>query len=145
MIVDDIGNQVHVLPRDIMGQSTFGLSMRLLKWFPMRLVDWFLLIMSWWILGNTARFGLDRPTVGPLELKNLSGKTPVLDVGALAKIKSGDIMVNLTHQYSKLFVDAFIFTFNMCVCVCVLFKSLNPFPYLCTFDFSLFFGSIYNH
>ncbi|XP_023741536.1 indole-3-pyruvate monooxygenase YUCCA6 [Lactuca sativa] len=94
-----VRDAVHVLPRDIMGQSTFGLSMRLLKWFPMRLVDWFLLIMSWWILGNTARFGLDRPTVGPLELKNLSGKTPVLDVGALAKIKSGDIMICPSIQH----------------------------------------------
>ncbi|KAI3696679.1 hypothetical protein L6452_29147 [Arctium lappa] len=88
-----VRDAVHVLPRDMLGKSTFGLSMWLLKWFPMRLVDRFLLIVSWLILGNTARFGLDRPVVGPLELKNLSGKTPVLDVGALAKIKKGDIKI----------------------------------------------------
>lgn len=88
-----VRDAVHVLPRDMLGKSTFGLSMWLLKWFPMRLVDRFLLIVSWLILGNTARFGLDRPMVGPLELKNLSGKTPVLDVGALAKIKKGDIKI----------------------------------------------------
>lgn len=67
--------------------------MWLLKWLPMRLVDRFLLIVSWLMLGDTARFGLDRPGLGPLELKNLSGKTPVLDVGTLAKIKSGNIKV----------------------------------------------------
>ncbi|XWS26304.1 hypothetical protein CRYUN_Cryun26dG0020600 [Craigia yunnanensis] len=88
-----VRDRVHVLPREMLGRSTFGLSMWLLKWLPIRLVDRFLLIVSWLMLGDTARFGLDRPGLGPLELKNLSGKTPVLDVGTLAKIKSGDIKV----------------------------------------------------
>ncbi|EOY29657.1 Flavin-binding monooxygenase family protein [Theobroma cacao] len=88
-----VRDTVHVLPREMLGRSTFGLSMWLLRWLPMRLVDRFLLIVSWLMLGDTARFGLDRPRLGPLELKNLSGKTPVLDVGTLAKIKSGDIKV----------------------------------------------------
>ncbi|KAL5783245.1 hypothetical protein ACOSP7_008274 [Xanthoceras sorbifolium] len=88
-----VRDTVHVLPREMLGKSTFGLSMWLLKWLPMQLVDRFLLIVSWLMLGDTARFGLDRPHLGPLQLKNLSGKTPVLDVGTLAKIKSGDIKV----------------------------------------------------
>ncbi|GLT55464.1 hypothetical protein SLA2020_285830 [Shorea laevis] len=88
-----VRDTVHVLPREILGKSTFGLSMWLLKWLPMRLVDRFLLLVSWFMLGNTARFGLGRPQLGPLELKNRSGKTPVLDVGTLAKIKGGDIKV----------------------------------------------------
>ncbi|KAK7283009.1 hypothetical protein RIF29_12200 [Crotalaria pallida] len=88
-----VRDTVHVLPREMLGKSTFGLSMWLLKWLPMRLVDRFLLIISWLMLGDTSRFGLDRPSLGPLELKNLSGKTPVLDVGTLAKIKAGDIKV----------------------------------------------------
>ena len=85
--------KVHILPREMLGKSTFGLSMWLLKWLPIRFVDRFLLIVSWLMLGDTARFGLDRPKLGPLQLKNLSGKTPVLDVGTLAKIKSGHIKV----------------------------------------------------
>ncbi|XP_044463475.1 indole-3-pyruvate monooxygenase YUCCA6-like [Mangifera indica] len=88
-----VRDTVHILPREMLGKSTFGLSMWLLKWLPMRLVDKFLLIVSWLMLGDTAKFGLGRPQLGPLELKNLSGKTPVLDVGTLAKIKSGDIKV----------------------------------------------------
>lgn len=88
-----VRDTVHVLPREMLGKSTFGLSMWLLKWLPMRLVDRFLLITSRLLLGDTSRLGLDRPEIGPLELKNLSGKTPVLDVGTLAKIKSGDIKV----------------------------------------------------
>ncbi|XP_030452467.1 indole-3-pyruvate monooxygenase YUCCA6 [Syzygium oleosum] len=88
-----VRDTVHVLPRDVLGRSTFGLSMWLLKWLPMRLVDRLLLLAARVMLGDTARLGLNRPKVGPLKLKNLNGKTPVLDVGALAKIKSGDIKV----------------------------------------------------
>ncbi|KAK2446203.1 indole-3-pyruvate monooxygenase YUCCA6 [Trifolium repens] len=88
-----VRDSVHVLPREMLGKSTFGLSMWLLKWFPLRLVDKFLLIVSWLMLGDTSQLGLDRPSLGPLQLKNLSGKTPVLDVGTLAKIKGGHIKV----------------------------------------------------
>lgn len=89
--------QVHVLPQEMLGRSTFGLSMWLLKWFPMRLVDRFLLLVSRFMLGDTEKFGLRRPEFGPLELKSRSGKTPVLDVGTLAKIKSGNIKVECKY------------------------------------------------
>ena len=100
----------------MLGKSTFGLSMWLLKWFPMRLVDRFLLIVSWLMLGDTSRFGLDRPRLGPLELKNLSGKTPVLDVGTLGKIKGGDIKVLATLLFSsnQIYNFAFFFFFLLC-------------------------------
>ncbi|RZR76241.1 hypothetical protein BHM03_00000905 [Ensete ventricosum] len=85
--------QVHILPREMLGRSTFELSMWLLKWLSVKTVDRFLLLVARLVLGDTSKFGLRRPQVGPLELKSLSGKTPVLDVGTLAKIKSGDIKV----------------------------------------------------
>ncbi|XP_068647813.1 indole-3-pyruvate monooxygenase YUCCA6-like [Aristolochia californica] len=88
-----VRDSLHVLPREMFGKSTFGVSMWLLKWFPVQMVDRFLLLISWLMLGDTARLGLDRPRLGPLQLKNISGKTPVLDVGTLAKIKSGEIKV----------------------------------------------------
>ncbi|KAK7320772.1 hypothetical protein VNO77_30556 [Canavalia gladiata] len=104
-----VRNTVHILPREMLGKSTFGLSMWLLKWLPIRFVDRFLLIVSWLMLGDTARFGLDRPKLGPLQLKNLSGKTPVLDVGTLAKIKSGHVKVRpgikRLKRYTVEFVD----------------------------------------
>ncbi|XP_020221520.1 indole-3-pyruvate monooxygenase YUCCA2 [Cajanus cajan] len=88
-----VRDTVHILPQQMFGKSTFGLSMSLLKWFPIRIVDKFLLLMSHLILGDTAQFGLNRPKIGPLEFKNLYGKTPVLDVGTLAHIKGGKIKV----------------------------------------------------
>ncbi|URD97318.1 Flavin-binding monooxygenase-like [Musa troglodytarum] len=88
-----VRNTVHVLPREMLGLSTFGVSMALLRWLPLRLVDQFLSAMAHLLLGDTDRLGLRRPKTGPIELKNLTGKTPVLDVGALAQIKSGNIKV----------------------------------------------------
>ncbi|KAL4280765.1 hypothetical protein GQ457_03G046230 [Hibiscus cannabinus] len=88
-----VRDSVHVLPQEMLGKSTFGLSMWLLKWFPVSLVDRFLLLVSRFILGDTGKLGIRRPKLGPLELKSRCGKTPVLDVGTLKKIKNGDIKV----------------------------------------------------
>ncbi|KAB5553298.1 hypothetical protein DKX38_010609 [Salix brachista] len=88
-----VRNTVHVLPREMFGMSTFGIAMALLKWLPLRWVDKFLLLLASFILGNTDQLGLKRPKTGPIELKNVTGKTPVLDVGALSQIKSGKIKV----------------------------------------------------
>lgn len=85
--------QVHVLPREIFGKSTFELAMFMMKWLPLWLVDKLLLVLAWFILGNIEKYGLKRPKMGPLQLKNTRGKTPVLDIGALEKIRSGDIEV----------------------------------------------------
>lgn len=73
--------------------STFGIAMALLKWFPLKLVDKFLLSVANFTLGNTDKLGLRRPDTGPILLKNVTGKTPVLDVGALSLIRSGKIKV----------------------------------------------------
>ncbi|MED6106824.1 putative indole-3-pyruvate monooxygenase YUCCA3 [Stylosanthes scabra] len=88
-----IRSSVHVLPREVFGKSTFELAIMLMKRLPLWMVDKILLILSRLILGNVEKYGLKRPCVGPLELKNSSGKTPVLDIGALKKIRSGQIKV----------------------------------------------------
>lgn len=81
------------MPREILGKSTFELAVLLMKWFPLWVVDKILLILGRVILGNLEKYGLKRPLVGPLQLKNTAGKTPVLDIGALKKIRSGEIKV----------------------------------------------------
>ncbi|XP_020258842.1 indole-3-pyruvate monooxygenase YUCCA6-like isoform X2 [Asparagus officinalis] len=88
-----VRDRVHILPREMLGISTFGLSTWLLKWLPIRIVDRILLLLARFLLGDTALYGLQRPVLGPLEIKSVSGKTPVLDTGTLVKIKSGDIKV----------------------------------------------------
>ncbi|CDP03823.1 unnamed protein product [Coffea canephora] len=88
-----VRSSVHVLPREICGRPTFELAMFMLKWLPLWLVDKLLLVLAWFILGNIEKYGLKRPSLGPLQLKNTKGKTPVLDIGALEKIRSGEINV----------------------------------------------------
>lgn len=101
--------QVHILPREMMGVSTFSIGMTLLKWLPLKLVDKFLIMIAQLSLGSTDKLGLRRPKTGPLELKNATGKSPVLDVGALSLIKTGKIKVveavrEITENGAK-FVD----------------------------------------
>lgn len=78
-----------------MGYSTFGIAMALLKWLPLRMVDTILLFMANLVMGDTGSVGLRRPKAGPIELKDLNGKTPVMDVGALSLIKTGKIKVSM--------------------------------------------------
>lgn len=90
------------------GISTFALAMALLKWLPLRLVDKFLLVMATLTLGQTEGFGLPRPKIGPIGLKNATGKTPVLDVGAFTLIKSGKIKVNIKYD-CKIYVYIYLY------------------------------------
>eukprot|EP00253_Pinus_taeda_P000622 PITA_00622 len=88
-----VRNTVHVLPREMFGRSTFGVAMALMKRLPLWMVDRFLLAVAYFKFGNTECYGLKRPALGPMELKDKTGKTPVLDVGTLAQIKNGNIKV----------------------------------------------------
>ncbi|KAL6638615.1 hypothetical protein ACP70R_023726 [Stipagrostis hirtigluma subsp. patula] len=90
MVVRD---SVHVLPREMLGVATFSVAVFLLRFLPLWLVDRILVLLAGVFLGDVARLGLRRPSKGPLELKNTKGRTPVLDFGALARIRSGDIKV----------------------------------------------------
>ncbi|KAA8543438.1 hypothetical protein F0562_021067 [Nyssa sinensis] len=101
-----VRSSVHVLPREVFGKSTFELAVMMMKWLPIWLVDKIMLILAWLILGNIEKYGLKRPSIGPLELKNSQGKTPVLDIGALQKIRSGDIdIVPGIKRFSGNFVE----------------------------------------
>lgn len=64
-----------------------------MNWLPIKVVDKILVALAWYTLGNLEKYGINRPSKGPLQLKNTKGKTPVLDIGALQKIKSGKIKI----------------------------------------------------
>jgi indole-3-pyruvate monooxygenase len=92
MVVRDA---VHVLPREMLGVATFSIAAFLLRFLPLRLVDRLVVLLAGLFLGgDLPRLGLKRPvTGGPLELKNTTGRTPVLDIGALEKIRAGEIAI----------------------------------------------------
>jgi len=113
-----------VLPRELVGTSTFGLAMKLLKWFPVRVVDKILVVLAKITIGDTEKYGISRPKTGPLELKNNTGRSPVLDVGALSLIKKGKIKVesllffhtlpfsSQVFGYFHLIISHFCFSFD---------------------------------
>lgn len=84
--------------------------------------------MSDLILGDTSQFGIERPKIGPLELKNLYGKTPVLDVGTVAQIKTGKIKVTFslhTNQIQKGFSSYYVFLSFFFFFERIMFSCLN--------------------
>lgn len=83
------------MPRDLfgLGLSTYTVILLLLRVFPEWFVDKLLVFFSWLTLGSTDKYGLVRPKEGPLQMKARTGHTPVLDVGTVAKVKSGEIKV----------------------------------------------------
>ncbi|GFP96185.1 indole-3-pyruvate monooxygenase PjYUCCA3 [Phtheirospermum japonicum] len=88
-----VRSSVHVLPREILGKSTYEIAGTMMKWVPVWVVDRVLLAAARLILGSTEEHGLKRPSIGPLQLKDTQGRTPVLDIGAVSKIRSGDIKI----------------------------------------------------
>ena len=95
------------MPREIFGRSTFDWAMMMMKWLPIWLVDKILLALTWFILGDLEKYGIKKPSIGPMELKiKDDGKTPVLDIGALEKIRSGGIkVVPGIKKFSKTMVE----------------------------------------
>lgn len=71
------------------------LGMYLLKYLSCSFVDKIVLMFSKLLYGDLCKHGIQRPTKGPFYLKRETGRSPVIDVGTVARIKTGDIEVNL--------------------------------------------------
>jgi len=80
--------QFHVMTKEFIH---FG--MVLAKHLPVKVVDAILIILSWFQYWNLPKYGIVRPPLGPLSLKAETGRSAVLDVGTVSKIKTGEIQV----------------------------------------------------
>ncbi|XXG39351.1 hypothetical protein AAC387_Pa01g0335 [Persea americana] len=78
----------HVLTKEIV-----QLGMTLLKSSPCNMVDDLVLSLGKLHFADMTKYGIVRPSKGPFYLKETTGKSPVIDVGTLKKIESGDIQV----------------------------------------------------
>lgn len=67
--------------------------MFLLKFLPCDTVDKIIVMLSIFKYGDFLDYGLERPSKGPFHLKQVSGRSPVIDVGTMDKIKTGEIQV----------------------------------------------------
>ncbi|CAN6475949.1 unnamed protein product [Victoria cruziana] len=79
---------VHIIAREVA-----NLGLHLFKYLPYSTVDSLQVFHSKLKYGDTAKYGIRRPTEGPNFLKDNFGKYPVVDIGTFDKIKSGEIQV----------------------------------------------------
>ncbi|CAK8565095.1 unnamed protein product [Lathyrus sativus] len=83
-----IRNPVHVFTRDMI-----RIGMRLVQYLPVWIVDTIIIFQAKRKYGDLSKYGIYRPKDGPLYLKNITGKSAVIDVGTIEKIKNGAIKV----------------------------------------------------
>ena len=83
---------VNVVPRDVLGRPT-QLTAMLLARLPDRLGDALGIVLRKLTVGDLSRWGIATPDVPPAAQLRLHGKTPVIDVGAVARIRDGSIAV----------------------------------------------------
>uniref|UniRef100_A0A0E0MUJ7 indole-3-pyruvate monooxygenase n=2 Tax=Oryza TaxID=4527 RepID=A0A0E0MUJ7_ORYRU len=83
-----IRSELHLVSKEI-----WNLAMTLYRYLPVWVIDKVVLLMCAAVFGDTARYGLRRPAVGPFTMKATTTMYPVVDVGTFAKIRSGEIRV----------------------------------------------------
>ncbi len=83
---------VHVVPRDLLGRPTQHTAVLLAR-LPARWRDAIVKPMLRAAVGDLARFGIVRPTLGPNQMIETLGRIPMLDIGTVARIKDGSIRV----------------------------------------------------
>uniref|UniRef100_M1DJU7 Flavin-containing monooxygenase n=1 Tax=Solanum tuberosum TaxID=4113 RepID=M1DJU7_SOLTU len=83
-----VRSPIHVLTREMVYTA-----MLLLKYLPISLVDTVIAKYANFKFGNLAELGIPQPEEGPFSIKISKGRSPVIDVGAIDKIKLGLIKV----------------------------------------------------
>lgn len=83
-------------------------------------VDKVVMMMAEKEYGDLSGYGLVRPRDGPFHLKKETGRSPVIDVGTVAKIKSGAVKVYTSlilislHTHAESFISV-TQTHTLCV------------------------------
>ncbi|KAF3332900.1 putative indole-3-pyruvate monooxygenase YUCCA10 [Carex littledalei] len=80
-------------PIHIVNKEIYLFGMRLMNYLPMSIVDQIMLLLCYLRFGNTAKYGLRRPDIGPMYMKFNTPIYPVVDVGTYDRIKTGEIQV----------------------------------------------------
>ena len=84
---------LNIVHRDVLGRPTQLTSLALAK-LPVALGDAVARLLRNLTVGDLHRFGIQTSPISPLRQLREFGKTPVIDVGTLARIKSGEINVH---------------------------------------------------
>jgi cation diffusion facilitator CzcD-associated flavoprotein CzcO len=87
-----VRSPVNIVPRDVLGRPT-QLTARMLARLPTGLADWLGSLLRRITVGDLTAYGIATPEIAPLAQLRIEGKTPVIDVGTVSRIKKGLIAV----------------------------------------------------
>ena len=87
-----VRHPVNIVPRDAFGRPTQLTAMKLAK-LPHWLGDRLGILLRALTVGNLSKYGIQTPDMPPSKQLRVTGKTPVIDIGALDQIKKGKIQV----------------------------------------------------
>jgi cation diffusion facilitator CzcD-associated flavoprotein CzcO len=87
-----VRSPIRVLPRDLLGLPILGFSVAQ-RFLPARLADAVNAPIIRLAVGPLEPLGFKVAAKGPLRMIEEDGRVPVLDIGALAKIRAGEIAV----------------------------------------------------
>ncbi|MDQ6639813.1 MAG: NAD(P)/FAD-dependent oxidoreductase [Pseudomonadota bacterium] len=87
-----VRSPVNIVRRDVLGRPTQRTSIMLAR-LPNALGDALARFLCDVTVGDLGRYGLRRSKISPLRQLREHGRTPVIDVGTLARIRSGEIAV----------------------------------------------------
>ncbi|GMI93042.1 hypothetical protein like AT1G21430 [Hibiscus trionum] len=91
-----IRNPVHVLTKEMV-----KIAMIMLQYLPVKVVDKITVAISKLKYGKLSKYGIRRPREGPFHLKAKTGRSAVIDVGTISKIKAGEIKVLPGMKYME--------------------------------------------
>lgn len=84
--------EIAVVPRDLNGKPVQETA-KILEKLPFGFGDWLGSQIRKIYFGNLKKYGLNTTNVSPVILLKETGKTPLIDIGTIAKIKEGKIKV----------------------------------------------------
>jgi cation diffusion facilitator CzcD-associated flavoprotein CzcO len=87
-----VRSPVNVVPREIFGMPAVSLAV-LQQFFPNRMVDAVNAPFLRWCFGDIGKFGLEWAREGPVTTIMKQGRTPLINIGTMERIRSGDIQV----------------------------------------------------
>ncbi|MGQ0736955.1 MAG: flavin-containing monooxygenase, partial [Acidobacteriota bacterium] len=83
---------VNIVPRDVLGRPTQLTALALAR-LPAPIADRLGVLLRRITVGDLSRHGIATPAIPPIAQLRLYGKTPVIDLGTVARIKAGRIPV----------------------------------------------------
>ncbi len=87
-----VRSEIAIVPRDFLGRSVQLTANKLSK-LPHLIGDWIGSLSGKLAFGNLKKYGLPISNIPPAKMRRVYGKTPTIDIGTIAKIKSGEIKV----------------------------------------------------